>query len=242
MYWMPSWPIFSRTILTRSARPGALTWASKSVIAVPFGIFLGPATRAACLRRPVRAFVEVAKLSAPRKRAVRSRMQSTLGEAREAKRLEQLTRSPADVLRRERADADHLVAVVGVGDHVDVVAEAVEDREVVGGEGADAPGGLTFEVRKRSLEALLAESERGAPHAREILAHHEVRRLRSIRVDVDRGGIRLDFEGHGAALHAAEVEIGLVVDAPEPVGDHRAVDVGVERRIRVDVDHRRHLP
>jgi len=56
---MPSWPIFSRTILTRSARPGALTWACKSVIAVPFDLFFTGATRAARLRPPVRARVEI---------------------------------------------------------------------------------------------------------------------------------------------------------------------------------------
>ena len=42
-------------------------------------------------------------------------------------------------------DADHLVAVVRVGNHVDVLAEAVEHREIVGGEGADAAGRLLLE-------------------------------------------------------------------------------------------------
>src|SRR3546814_15399557 len=43
-----------------------------------------------------------------------------------------------------------------------------------------------------------------------------------------------------AALHAVEVEVRLVVDAPELIGDERAVDVGMERRVGVHVHDRRH--
>src|SRR2546430_15873461 len=40
MYWIPNWSIFSRTCLTSSARPAALTWASKSVIEIPLERFV----------------------------------------------------------------------------------------------------------------------------------------------------------------------------------------------------------
>ena len=55
-------------------------------------------------------------------------------------------------------------------------------------------------------------------------------------------GILIDLVRHGAALHAAEIEVGLVVDAPDLVGDELAVAVGIERRIGIDMDHRRHPP
>ena len=54
-----------------------------------------------------------------------------LGVAREAERLEQRALFAEQLLRDELAHADHLVAVVGVGDHVDVLAEEVEHRETV---------------------------------------------------------------------------------------------------------------
>ena len=57
---------------------------------------------------------------------------------------------------------------------------------------------------------------------------------------VDGYGIELDVavdgERRGAALHA--VAVALEVDAPELVGDELAV-VGVERRVRVEMDHGR---
>ena len=46
--------------------------------------------------------------------------------------------------------------------------------------------------------------------------------------------------GDRAALHAAEMEVGLVIEAPQLVGDQLAVAVGIERRVGVDMDHRRH--
>src|ERR1700674_1165083 len=147
MYWIPNWPIFSRTCLTSSARPAALTWASKSVMDVPLErfvvgtVFPGdsrpgrlPSLSYSQLTTAMRSSAEHER-SAPRKRAVGGRMQSTLGEAREAKRPQQLARPAADVLGHELADTDHLVAVVRIGDYVDVIAETVEDWKIIGGEG-----------------------------------------------------------------------------------------------------------
>src|SRR5215469_17798315 len=97
-------------------------------------------------------------------------MQLSLGEAREAEGLEQVARLSADVVGHELADADHLVAVIGIRDDVDVLAEAVEHREAVGREAADAARRLLLVDGDLALEALLAEGERRAPHMREVVA------------------------------------------------------------------------
>jgi hypothetical protein len=75
----------------------------------------------------------------------------------------------------------------------------------------------------------------------EIVTDDEVGRIGAVGVElnlVDRG---LHDIGHRTALDAGEIEVGLVVDAPEFLGDQRAVDVAVERGVGVDVDDRRHL-
>ena len=72
-------------------------------------------------------------------------MQFALGEAREAERLQKIARSAADFAGHELADADHLIPVVRVGNHKDIAAETVEDRKVIGREGADAAGWLFSE-------------------------------------------------------------------------------------------------
>src|SRR5688572_32476139 len=76
--------------------------------------------------------------SAPREGRVRGRVQLAFGEAAEAERAQQIALVAADIVRHQLADADHLVAVVAVGDHVNVVAEPVEHRERIRGEAADA--------------------------------------------------------------------------------------------------------
>src|ERR1700724_2128608 len=184
MYSMPSSLILRRTCLTSSSRPFALTWRSNSVMSVPRSLLcVHPIAR-----RPARPRL------APRERTVGSRMQLAGREAREAERLEQLAALAADVLGHELADANHLVAVIRVGDHVDILAEAVEHREIVGRETADAAGRFAPVQVAQPLEAFLAEGERRAPHARKILADHEVRRFRPVRINAYRGRIRLDLE------------------------------------------------
>ena len=69
-------------------------------------------------------------------------MQLALGVARQAERFEQGRRTAGDFFRDQLADADHLEAVIGVGDQVAVLMENVEDGETVRGETADAAGGL----------------------------------------------------------------------------------------------------
>ena len=66
--------------------------------------------------------------------------------------------------------------------------------------------------------------------------------LRPVRIDRDLVGILLDLVGRGAALDAAEIEIGLVIDAPDLVGDELAVAIRIERRVGIDMQHRREAP
>ena len=64
-------------------------------------------------------------------------MQFALGEPRKAERLEQFTLLAYQFLRHELAHADHFIAVIGVGNDIDILAEDVEDREIVRGEAAE---------------------------------------------------------------------------------------------------------
>src|SRR6267143_535638 len=145
MYWIPSRLISDRTRFTRSSRPFALTWASRSVMLSPLalGLDLNPQS----IRRRT-----CGAPSTPRERAVGRRMELALREAREAERFEQLARSAAEVLGDELADPDHLVPVVRIRDHVGVVAKAVEHREVVGRETADAARRLLLVKRCLAFE------------------------------------------------------------------------------------------
>src|SRR5713101_2470114 len=197
---MPSSSILARTCLTSSLRPLAPTWASRSVMILPPAFPVLDACGAARPKfhhrdteaqrflicgnvassvAPLCLCASVVKLafypSAPGERAVRHRMEPAGGEAREAERLEQVARRADDVVGDQLADADHLVAVVGIGDDVDIVAEAVEHRKAVGGEAADAARRLLLVEADLALEALLAEGQRRAPHMGEIVADDEVR-------------------------------------------------------------------
>src|SRR6266516_1320792 len=80
--------------------------------------------------------------SAPGERRVAHRVQVAGAVPAEPERLEKLLLLPEEFLRDQGADADHLEAVIGVGDHVGVLAEHVEDREAVRGERTDPAGGL----------------------------------------------------------------------------------------------------
>ena len=126
--------------------------------------------------------------------------------------------------------------MIGVGDDVAILAEHVEYGKRVRREAADAAGFLVAVKARFALEALVAEGERRGPHVDEIAGGHEFRALRPVRVDGDVVDRLLDLVGHGAALDAIEMEIGLVVDAPEFVGHERAGAVRIERCIRVDMD------
>ncbi len=70
-----------------------------------------------------------------------------------------------------------------------------------------------------ALEPGVAEGEAGRPHALELRADDELRALRSVRIDRHLRRRLLDFPWSRATLDASEVEVGLVVNSPELVGD-----------------------
>src|SRR5688572_33042325 len=165
--------------------------------------------------------------SAPRERTLRYRVQLALRIAREAEGFEQARFLARDLLRRELADAQHLITMVGVGDDEDVVAKFVEDREAIGSEAAKPARLLVLLVEPDlALEALLAMRQHGAPAVHEIIADDEIGTVRSVRVDGDVVRILIHQIGRRAALYAAEIEIRLVIETPELVGDDGAVDIG----------------
>src|SRR5690606_32291340 len=125
------------------------------------------------------------RTSAPGERRVARRVQLTGLVAREAERLEQLALLPEQLPGDELPDADHLVTVVGVGDHVGVLTEPVADREADGGEGAEAARGLVAVERALALEPLVAVCQRRGPHPREVLPHGELRARGAVGVDRD---------------------------------------------------------
>ena len=56
-------------------------------------------------------------------------------------------------------------------------------------------------------------------------ADDEIRRSRPVWVDRHVVRVLLHLVGRGAALDAAEIEIGLVIEAPQLVGEELAVNV-----------------
>src|SRR5260370_36150353 len=93
---------------------------------------------------------------APGERRVARRVQLPGAVPVEPEGPEQLLLLAEDFPGREGSDADHLVAVIGVGDHVGVLTEHVEDREAIRGEGADPAGRLAPVQGPLALEPLVA--------------------------------------------------------------------------------------
>jgi hypothetical protein len=96
------------------------------------------------------------------------------------------------LLGDQRADPDHLVPVIGIGDDVRVLAEHVEDGEAVRGERADPAGRLVPVRRALALEPLVAVGERGRPHPDEVLHHRVLGTFRAVRVHSHRTGGTVD--------------------------------------------------
>src|SRR5262249_23605426 len=116
--------------------------------------------------------------------------------------------------------------MVGVGDHIDVLTKRVEYRKIVRGEAAKtARLLLRLVVGYLTLEALLAMSERRAPHVDEVLADDKLGRFGPVRIDRDLVRILIHFVGRSTALHAAKAEIRFVIDAPQFVGDQSPVAI-----------------
>src|SRR5918998_636181 len=178
--------------------------------------------------------------SAPREGGVAGGVQPSGLVAGEAERFEQPLLLAQQLPGYQRPDPDHLVSVVGVGDDVGILPEHVEDGETVRGEAPDPTRGLLGEEVTLALEALVAVREGRGPHPGEVFSDHEVRALGSVRIDGYLVGGLVNDVGCGAALYPVEVEVRLVVDPPELVGDELAVLI-VERGVGVDVDYRRHV-
>ena len=98
-----------------------------------------------------------------------------LGIARKAERLEQRALLAHQLLRHQLADADHLVAVIGIGNDIDILAEHIEDREIVRREAAEPARLLVLLVeRDLALEPLLAMRQHRAPRLDEVVADDEI--------------------------------------------------------------------
>src|SRR3712207_4445491 len=85
--------------------------------------------------------LSVAERSAPGKRGAARRVQPPVLVTVETERREQLLGLTEELACHQLADADHLVAVVGVGDDVGVAVEGVEHRKAVRREAAEASRG-----------------------------------------------------------------------------------------------------
>src|SRR6476469_7414610 len=153
---MPSSSIFLRTFLTSSLRSGSST--NRSISVSPARLMSHPF------------------YSAPREWAVGGRMQLALSEPRKAERLKQRALLAQQLLRHQLANADHLIAVIGVSNEVNVLAERIEHRKVVGRETAEPAGILVVLVQRDfAFEPLLAMREHRAPHMNEVVADDELR-------------------------------------------------------------------
>ena len=137
--------------------------------------------------------------------------------------------------------ADHLEPVVGVRDDEGVVSHVVEDRHVVGGEGADAAVATLLEVRLQVLETFEEHSEGPAVVLGEpvvgLVGVAEV----SVRVHL---GFRSHSDRDGPALKArcAHTLGGVPRVRVDVVLDHLAV-TSVDGRVhQLDVQHRAVAP
>src|ERR1700688_4816470 len=109
--------------------------------------------------------------STPRERTVGYRMEAPLGVSREPERLENRAALAQDLLRDQLSHANHLVAVIGVGHDVAVLAKDVEHRETVRRKCANPTARFLLVQRGLAREALLAERQGRAPHPFEIVAN-----------------------------------------------------------------------
>src|SRR3546814_13045421 len=81
-----------------------------------------------------------------------------------------------DPLRDQLADAQHLVAEVGIRDHVAVLSEAVQDGEGVGREAADRP-------EERRLRKECARTSRSRVSQAKLQKHTSSPSINSLQID-----------------------------------------------------------
>src|SRR5262249_18240019 len=96
------------------------------------GRSLTPDSAASPLVWPHRPHGRARSSSTPRKRTMRYRMQLSFREARKTKRFKQTALATEDFIGDQLAQGDHLVAVIGVGDHVAILMEYIDDWKAVG--------------------------------------------------------------------------------------------------------------
>src|SRR5690348_5360765 len=121
--------------------------------------------------------------SAPGERGMAHRVQLARSVPAEPERGQQLLVLPEEFPGDQGSDADHLEPVIGIGDHVGVLTENVEDGKAVRGEGADSAGRLVPVEMPLSLKPLMAVSQSRGPHPDEVVGHRELGALRPVRVD-----------------------------------------------------------
>src|SRR5205085_5686326 len=92
--------------------------------------------------------------SAPGERRMAHRVQFTRLVPAEPERCQQSLLLTEEFPGHQGPDADHLEPVIGIGDHVRVLPEDVEDGEAVRGEGADPARGLVPVQLTLALESL----------------------------------------------------------------------------------------
>src|SRR5258708_9349825 len=119
--------------------------------------------------------------SAPGERRVARGMQFAAAVPGEPERRQEPLFLAEQFLRYERPDTDHLVSVIGVGDDIRVLAENIEYREAVRGEGADPARRLVPVKLALAVEARVAGLNRPPPHPDELPTHRDLAPFRPVR-------------------------------------------------------------
>src|SRR5215469_8220940 len=163
-------PVSSGTLMSSTYAPPTVSNLGSSVRATRVPMML-TVTSGPCYG----VCASLASRSAPGEGGVADRVELAGAVAGEPERFEQSLPFAEQFPGDQCPDADHLVAVVGVGYHVGVLAESVEDREAVGGERTDAAGGLLAVQVALAFEPLEAVGEPGGPHPGEVFANDELR-------------------------------------------------------------------
>src|SRR5215470_10881932 len=119
--------------------------------------------------------------SAPGEGGVAHRVQVSGAVPAEPERGEQRLLLAEEFLRDQSTHTDHLEAVVGVGDHIGVLPEGVEDRETVRRERADSTAALVLVQVALALEPLVAVRQARGPHPDEVVGHRVFGAVRAVR-------------------------------------------------------------
>src|SRR5690625_7370923 len=109
---------------------------------------------------------------------MRNRMQLTPLETGEPERRQQPALFTEYFLCDQLADANHLEAVIGIGNDIAVVPKCIENGKTVQRKTTEtARAFIGFVIPLKPFEPLLAECQRRRPHALELRAHGKLLRL-----------------------------------------------------------------